>query len=286
MSTTTTTQTYQSPPRRTSNDSSKALSNNNWRLHRSPSPPAPLSQVNKLRLADAKLGYFANFTMDDLPQHSIIHQQPWITIGLSDHPVIIIGLKDDGRVAVCLPVTSFGQQTIQEKYNNAGVAARARILGSYMAIQQGDKTVPHNDMPVLQLADGLMLKQSYANMGGFFEIETCNLQLWNNNRTQHATIIFPFDDGREWTPEDLGISPRSTSPPSFSRQDAQAISSATTASSTKRGAVARVNTSTPYRISPTPSPTFTPFKRDLTKSWRRQKGAGIRKVSPLAIRAY
>ncbi|RMX82040.1 hypothetical protein D0869_06353 [Hortaea werneckii] len=290
----------------------------NWRCSRSPSPPhlASSPAAKNLSLQDVELGLLAHLDLRTLPGNSIVHTQPWINAGATDHPLFIVGRKTNGNVTVC-QVTSFGGERIQTKIPREDHIGRRLAL----AIQFRNETTAHNNLPILQLKRGKMMKQSYLKLEHFFEIEPTNLKVYCRNgicldqpsldvlhqhmrdvlsgKTPHMprkpTVPFSPLHARHWTPEEIGIPPQDTSLSTLNasslntRDFAQAVNTAATSAqlsnnNSHRGAVSRVS-SQPYRNVPKNSPAKT---RDLLalKSWRRTSGSGIRKVTPAATVAH
>ncbi|KAI7237707.1 hypothetical protein KC330_g2995 [Hortaea werneckii] len=299
-------------------DNPRALTGN-WRCSRSPSPPhlASSPAAKNLSLQDVELGLLTHLDLRTLPGNSIVHTQPWVNAGATDHPLLIVGRKTNGNVTVC-QVTSFGGERIQTKIPREDRIGRRLAL----AIQFRNETTAHNNLPILQLKRGKMMKQSYVKLEHFFEIEPTNLKVYCRNgicldqpsldvlhqhmrdvlsgKTPHMprkpTVPFSPLHARYWTPEEIGILPQDTSlstlKASFlnSRDFAQAVNTAAKSAqlsnnnNSHRGAVSRVS-SQPYRNVPKNSPAKT---RDLLalKSWRRTSGSGIRKVTPVATVAH
>ncbi|KAI6899679.1 hypothetical protein KC318_g9173 [Hortaea werneckii] len=299
-------------------DNPRALTGN-WRCSRSPSPPHLASSLatKNLSLQDVELGLLAHLDLRSLPGNSIVHAQPWVNTGATDHPLFIVGRKTNGNVTVC-QVTSFGGERIQTKIPREDHIGRRLAL----AIQFRDETTAHNNLPILQLKRGKMKKQSYVKLEHFFEIEPTNLKVYCRNgicldqsslevlhqhmrdvlsgKTPHMprkpTVPFSPLHARHWTPEEIGIPPQDTSLSTLNasslntRDFAQAVNTAAKSAqlsnnnNSHRGAVSRVS-SQPYRNVPKNSPAKT---RDLLalKSWRRTSGSGIRKVTPVATVAH
>ncbi|GAB1743909.1 hypothetical protein NU219Hw_g958t2 [Hortaea werneckii] len=179
-------------------DNPRALTGN-WRCSRSPSPPhlASSPATKNLSLQDVELGLLAHLDLRTLPGNSIVHTQPWVNAGATDHPLFIVGRKTNGNVTVC-QVTSFGGERIQTKIPREDHIGRRLAL----AIQFRDETTAHNskkisptsifnpkdfhanssaDLPILQLKRGKMMKQSYVKLEHFFEIEPTNLKVYCRN---------------------------------------------------------------------------------------------------------
>ncbi|KAI7613350.1 hypothetical protein D0864_10736 [Hortaea werneckii] len=309
--------TLRSPPIHP--DNPRALTSN-WRCSRTPSPPhlASSPTTKNLSLQDVELGLLAHLDLRTLPGNSIVHAQPWVNAGATDHPLVIVGRKTNGNVTVC-QVTSFGAERIQTKIPREDHIGRRLAL----AIQFRNETTAHNNLPILQLKRGNMMKQSYVKLEHFLEIEPTNLKVYCRNgncldqssldvlhqhmrdvlsgKTPHMprkpTVPFSPLHARHWTPEEIGIPPQSKSLSTLnasslnSRDFAQAVNTAAKSSqlssnsnNSHRGAVSRVS-SQPYRNVPKNSPAKT---RDLLalKSWRRTSGSGIRKVTPVATVAH
>ncbi|RMY88299.1 hypothetical protein D0861_04892 [Hortaea werneckii] len=187
--------TLRSPPIHP--DNPRALTSN-WRCSRSPSPPhlASSPTTKNLSLQDVELGLLAHLDLRTLPGNSIVHAQPWVNAGATDHPLFIVGRKTNGNVTVC-QVTSFGGERIQAKIPREDHIGRRLAL----AIQFRDETTAHNskktsptshfevnfransfaDLPILQLKRGNMMKQSYVKLEHFFEIEPTNLKVYCRN---------------------------------------------------------------------------------------------------------
>lgn len=179
-------------------DNPRALAGS-WRCSRSPSPPhlASSPAAKNLSLQDVELGLLAHLDLRTLPGNSIVHTQPWVNAGATDHPLFIVGRKTNGNVTVC-QVTSFGGERIQTKIPREDHIGRRLAL----AIQFRDETTAHNskktsptsllnsknfladssaDLPILQLKRGKMMKQSYVKLEHFFEIEPTNLKVYCRN---------------------------------------------------------------------------------------------------------
>ncbi|KAI7562814.1 hypothetical protein KC316_g12745, partial [Hortaea werneckii] len=270
-------------------DNPRALTGN-WRCSRSPSPPhlASSPAAKNLSLQDVELGLLAHLDLRTLPGNSIVHTQPWINAGATDHPLFIVGRKTNGNVTVC-QVTSFGGERIQTKIPREDHIGRRLAL----AIQFRNETTAHNNLPILQLKRGKMMKQSYLKLEHFFEIEPTNLKVYCRNgicldqpsldvlhqhmrdvlsgKTPHMprkpTVPFSPLHARHWTPEEIGIPPQDTSLSTLNasslntRDFAQAVNTAATSAqlsnnNSHRGAVSRVS-SQPYRNVPKNSPAKT-----------------------------
>ncbi|KAI6836038.1 hypothetical protein KC332_g5596 [Hortaea werneckii] len=308
--------TLRSPPIHP--DNPRALTGN-WRCSRSPSPPhlASSPTTKNLSLQDVELGLLAHLDLRTLPGNSIVHAQPWVNAGATDHPLFIVGRKTNGNVTVC-QVTSFGGERIQAKIPREDHIGRRLAL----AIQFRDETTAHNNLPILQLKRGNMMKQSYVKLEHFFEIEPTNLKVYCRNgncldqpsldvlhqhmrdvlsgKTPHMprkpTVPFSPLHARHWTPEEIGIPPQDKSLSTLnassinSRDFVRAVNTAAKShqlsnnNNSYRGAVSRVS-SQPYRNVPKNPPAKS---RDLLalKSWRRTSGSGIRKVTPVATVAH
>jgi len=311
----------------TTSSSSRALSGN-WRTNtRTPTPPPPppgssTSSFNKdLSAKDVEVGLVTHFKFESLPQDSIVRKQAWVNETATNHPLVIASIKANGNV-VCLPVTSFDGKTVPEKFPRANHIQRLH----YLPVNHDNKTTTHNGLPVLQLAHGSFMKQSYIHIDQFFEIEPTNLIEWNMGKTllsrnsikqlhHHWRDLFtgftpcmpgkpgrPLSPlhGRRWTCAELGLPSQlpavaTTSPHDFSRDLQQAVKTAiashTNPKSTK-GAVSRVSVG-PWRMSqppPPPPPQHQHRNNDranISKDWRRRSGNGIRKVSPLTpVKAF
>ncbi|KAH9818161.1 hypothetical protein Tdes44962_MAKER10358, partial [Teratosphaeria destructans] len=115
----------------------------------------------------------AFFAFSHLPPHSVVHADQFINLGASNHPVLIVGQQQAGAISICCLTTSLSSRTVHDKFPGAHNPARTK----YLAINHQGKTRPHNDFPVLRLADdGSMDKQSYVCLVSFFRVETQYLQ--------------------------------------------------------------------------------------------------------------
>ena len=84
--------------------------------HSQARPPlrAQYSRFQLLTPETATYGLFAVLKRHNLASNSILHRQAHINDTAFGHPVCIVGLKDNGRVSVCLQVTSFSGKTIEK----------------------------------------------------------------------------------------------------------------------------------------------------------------------------
>lgn len=125
---------------------------------------------------NATCGLIATFKWDNVPNNSILRQQPHVNDKAERHPMCIVGLKDNNQVACCLQMTSFSSRSIQDKYQNPRNPMRLQ----YLALQH-EKTDPHNELPVLHLMNGQTMKnQTYVHLDFFFQIETRYLESYCN----------------------------------------------------------------------------------------------------------
>ena len=182
-------------------------------------PPPPIVVV-------AVPGQFALFMIYNARGDQVLSQWPNINCGLDNHPVCIVGTRDYGRIACCLPATSFRNRPIRVRFPGRAEPKRR----DYLAVEDR-RMVPHDGLPTLRLADGaVMFKQTYVNTTNFFEVESRSLlpfgdggkrldgpsvlvlqeefrQVLAGNRLRPAESrhwMLPMDFGR-WEPSELGV---------------------------------------------------------------------------------
>lgn len=109
---------------------------------------------------------------DCVPDHSIAHQQPLVLgDGAFKHPCVILGTSPCGHMVQCLPATSWGGQSLEQKWRNIRnpqMMAEKRFLWS--ALKRRD-TVPHNDLGSLDHSGPEMPSQTYIHKDHAYWIE-------------------------------------------------------------------------------------------------------------------
>ncbi|KAK3068719.1 hypothetical protein LTR53_013474 [Teratosphaeriaceae sp. CCFEE 6253] len=132
--------------------------------------------TRKLKLSDAKVGLIVWLPdFQSLPLTSAVrdNSQPWMKPGAGNHPALIAGLSDGGRVAHCHQITSFGGCGLDARFKTPC----ARRM-EYFPIGHPGQVYNLNDTrPALHLASGRMTKQSYINTRDQFTIETTELEM-------------------------------------------------------------------------------------------------------------
>ncbi|KAK0797534.1 hypothetical protein LTR91_000772 [Friedmanniomyces endolithicus] len=170
-----------------------------------------------------------------LPNTAVIDRQsqPWVSARTGNHPVCILGLLDNGRTACCAQLTSFGDSTLETKYQSPSALAVMQQI--YLPIQHAKSTYPRAPS-VLRLDNNQqMVKQTYVNTAAWFMIKTTELTSMRSinggldqtsiDKLHHAleklvkgqtsmpvrtpsSPLMPLHC-RKWTLTDLGISPAS-----------------------------------------------------------------------------
>ncbi|KAK0271669.1 hypothetical protein LTR91_002075 [Friedmanniomyces endolithicus] len=183
------------------------------------------------RITNAKPGLIAF-----LPSTAVTDRQsqPWVSARIGNHPVCILGLLDNGRTACCAQMTSFGDSTLETKYQSPSALAAMQQI--YLPIQHAKSTYP-SAPSVLRLDNNLqMVKQTYVNTPAWFMIKTTELTSMRGvagclDQTSINKLHYTLDKlvkgqtsmpvrtpssplmplhCRKWTLTDLGISPASS----------------------------------------------------------------------------
>ncbi|KAK5138255.1 hypothetical protein LTR08_003316 [Meristemomyces frigidus] len=101
----------------------------------------------------------------------ISQQQDALNPGAFGHPCVILGLSPCGHMARCLPATSFGGRTFQQKWHGLGDPAKqAEKRNSWLPLQR-QETMSHNEHGVLQHTGLPMPKATYIGLEGAYWIE-------------------------------------------------------------------------------------------------------------------
>ncbi|KAK5114958.1 hypothetical protein LTR85_009996 [Meristemomyces frigidus] len=111
-------------------------------------------------------------TQTSVPGTSIAHQQPEVLNDRAfDHPCVILSTSDCGHMVFCLPATSWGRKSFDQKWHairNPQLLAEKRNL--YAALKRHD-TVPHNLLGELEHSGPEMPTQTYIHKDHGFWIE-------------------------------------------------------------------------------------------------------------------
>jgi hypothetical protein len=116
----------------------------------------------------------------------LFRNQEWVNKAATQHPVLVwdtyINEKGE-QIARCLQMTSFGNKSIEEKYNMGWNAWRFHC--QYVPIQQGQMASQSvTNMPSLELEGGnSMSKGTYVHLDHYFDIEARFLEAFPKGST-------------------------------------------------------------------------------------------------------
>lgn len=120
-----------------------------------------------------------------LPGSSYANSQDALNDGAFGHPGVIIRRTTCGHLVFCLPVTSFGDATIQEKYAQS---PNCKVMDQYLPLRRRG-TKAHHSLPILDHSGPSMPKQSYVHLDHGYWIEWANLERFkgeNRRLTQES----------------------------------------------------------------------------------------------------
>ena len=111
----------------------------------------------------------------EIPSNSCAHQQAVLNNGAFHHPCLIAMTSVCGHLVFCMPITSFGNGTIQGKYAPCHNPQRKeRIFSEYVALRNRE-TIPHNLLGELDYTGQRMDKQSYVHLDLGYWVEWYNI---------------------------------------------------------------------------------------------------------------
>lgn len=146
--------------------------------------PCPTIQ-RRLSPHDAKQGligtvaYLPSF-QDAQAAGSCIFGQPHVNPAAFQHPCVILETSACGHLSFCAPVTSFGGNSLADKYARASRRTQERFFWEYIAMEGVDGThSPVNDLGTLRIAGAQLEKRSYCHLAEGYWIEWDNLSRFN-----------------------------------------------------------------------------------------------------------
>lgn len=138
------------------------------------------------------MNFPAHFKTGENSDSSLLRGQPWVNKDAPGHPVLVWdtyrrGGEQGELIARCLPMTSFGGLSIEEKYPYKSVW---KVHLRYVPImQKGVAAKSATNMPSLALADDeSMSHQTYAHLDHFFEIEARHLAMCGRTSKSNCSV--------------------------------------------------------------------------------------------------
>ncbi|EME38595.1 hypothetical protein DOTSEDRAFT_39566 [Dothistroma septosporum NZE10] len=116
---------------------------------------------------------------------SVVLSQAQVNDNAYCHPCLTLTTSKCGRLVFCAPMTSFGNNSITEKYSRAGQYARDNVFYEYVALNNRD-AASHSTLPILRHEGLDMLKPTYVHLDSGFWIEWDCLAVQQGGR-RHLT---------------------------------------------------------------------------------------------------